>query len=208
VTRALARTWFERSATAVAPELLGAQLVRRFPDGRLARVRIVETEAYERDDPASHSFRGVTSRTTAMFGPPGHLYVYLIYGMHHCLNVVTGREGHGAAVLLRAAEPLEGLAAMAEHRGVADERQLCRGPARLAQALGIDRTLDGADLLTSADLWLEPGAPVAAERIAVTQRIGISIGTDRPWRWLEEGSRWTTPTPAAIRPRVGSRPSR
>jgi DNA-3-methyladenine glycosylase len=169
------------------------------PDGSLCRVRLVETEAYEPDDPASHSFRGPTTRTAAMFGPPGHLYVYLIYGLHHCLNVVTGPSGHGAAVLLRAAQPLDGLAAMSDRRSIDDPRLLCRGPARLAQALGIDRSLDGTDLLRSEVLWLEPGEPLARERIAVTRRVGISVGTRAPWRWMETGSPWATPTPHASR---------
>jgi DNA-3-methyladenine glycosylase len=199
VTRSLARGWFDRPAPVVAPALIGRHLVRRTPDGALCRVRIVETEAYEPDDPASHSFRGRTPRTAAMFGPAGHLYVYLIYGLHYCLNVVTGPVAHGAAVLLRAAEPIEGLAWMAANRGMEDPRLLCRGPARLAQALAVDRRLDGADLLASDDLWLEPGEPVAAAQIAVTRRIGISVGMAAPWRWIEDGSPWATPTPVASR---------
>jgi len=130
-----------------------------------------------------------------MFGPPGHLYVYLIYGLHHCMNVVTGPAGHGAAVLLRAAEPLEGLPAMSANRGSDDPRLLCRGPARLAQALGVDRTLDGTDLLRSEVLWLETGEPVPGDRVIATGRIGISVGTQTPWRWMEAGSTWATPTP-------------
>jgi DNA-3-methyladenine glycosylase len=165
----------------------------------------VETEAYEPEDPASHSFRGQTARTAAMFGPPAHLYVYLIYGLHHCLNVVTGPRDHGAAVLLRAAEPIDGLATMAARRGVDDPRLLCRGPARLAQALDVDRSLDGVDLLRSDALRLEPGEPVPPDRIAVTRRIGISVGTDRPWRWVEDGSPWATRAPGATRSAAGRR---
>lgn len=192
MTRALTRRWFERPATAVAPALIGRQLARRFADGSIARVRIVETEAYEPDDPASHSFRGPTPRNLVMFGSAGHLYVYLIYGMHHCLNVVTGRAGDASAVLLRAAEPLENLPRMAANRGVADARALCRGPGRLAHALGVDRSFDGIDLLSSDVLWIEPGTPVARGRLDVTPRVGISVGTERPWRWLEAGSPWAT----------------
>ena len=196
MTQRLPRGWFERPAPEVAPALLGRHLVRRLTDGSICRVRLVETEAYEPEDPASHSFRGETARTTAMFGPPGHLYVYLIYGLHHCMNVVTGPRGHGAAVLLRAAEPLEGLAAMAANRGTADPRLLCRGPARLAQALGVDRSCDGTDLLRSDALWLDPGEPVPSERVIATPRIGISVGTQTPWRWMEAGSAWATRAPA------------
>jgi DNA-3-methyladenine glycosylase len=196
VAAALTRRWFDRPSTAVAPALIGRHLVRRFSDGSQARVRIVETEAYRADDPASHSFRGQTARNRSMFGPAGHLYVYLIYGLHHCLNVVTGGPGPASAVLLRAAEPLENLPMLEANRGVTDARALCRGPGRLAQALAVDRSLDGIDLLTSDALWIEPGTPVAPSRLDVTARVGISVATDRPWRWLEAGSRWTTtPTP-------------
>ena len=203
MTAHLARRWFERPATAVAPALIGRHLVRRFPDGAQARVRIVETEAYEPEDPASHAFAGPTRRNATMFGPAGHLYVYLIYGMHHCLNVVTGGPGRGSAVLLRAAEPLENLPRLASNRGVADARALCRGPGRLAQALAIDRSLDGIDLLTSHDLWIEPGTAVPRGRLAVTPRVGISVGTEAPWRWLESDSRWTTAV--SRRPAAGRR---
>jgi DNA-3-methyladenine glycosylase len=206
VSAALPRAWFERPAPLVAPELLGRHLVRRMPDGSVCRVRLVETEAYEPDDPASHSFRGQTARTTAMFGPAGHLYVYLIYGLHHCLNVVTGPAGRGAAVLLRAAEPIEGIASMVANRGVREPRLLCRGPARLAQALAVDRSLDGTDLLRSDVLWLEPGDPLDPPRIAITRRIGISVGTRAPWRWMEAGSPWATPTPVASRSPAAPRP--
>jgi DNA-3-methyladenine glycosylase len=202
VAAALTRRWFDRSSTTVAPALIGRYLVRRFPDGTEARVRLVETEAYRSDDPASHSYRGPTARNRTMFGPAGHLYVYLIYGMHHCLNVVTGGPEPASAVLLRAAEPLENLPTLETNRGVTDVRALCRGPGRLAQALGVDRSFDGLDLLTSDVLWIEPGTPVPRTRLTVTPRVGISVATERPWRWLEAGSRWTTtltPRPASGR---------
>jgi DNA-3-methyladenine glycosylase len=188
----LTRRWFDRPSTVVAPALIGRHLVRRFPDGSETRVRIVETEAYRSDDPASHSFRGPTARNRTMFGPAGHLYVYLIYGLHHCLNVVTGGPERASAVLLRAAEPLENLSVLVANRGTAQARDLCRGPGRLAQALAIDRSLDGIDLLTSDVLRIESGTPVPRSRLDVTARVGISVATDRPWRWLEAGSRWTT----------------
>jgi len=194
VTTALSRRWFERPASVVAPALIGRHLVRRFPDGARCRVRIVETEAYEPGDAASHAFGGQTARNATMFGPAGHLYVYLSYGIHHCLNVVTGRPGHGAAVLLRAAEPLENLARLAQNRGVDDERALCRGPGRLAQALAVDRSFDGIDLLGDGALWIEPGTPVPRARLEATPRIGISVATDVAWRWVQAGSRWATPT--------------
>ena len=201
----LPRRFFARPATQVAPELLGRVLVRRLGDGTRLAVRLVEVEAYEPDDPASHAFRGPTPRNAAMFGPPGHLYVYFTYGMHFCANVVTGADGQGSAVLLRAAEPLEGLEAMVRHRGLADVRRLCAGPARLTQAVSIDRTLDGADLVRGTDVRLTAGEPVAAERIMRTTRVGIAVGTDRRWRYLERGSAFASPgRPVATR---GSRRS-
>jgi DNA-3-methyladenine glycosylase len=111
------RRFYARPATIVAPELLGHILVRALPTGERLRVRIVETEAYEQDDPASHAFRGITARNRVMFGTAGHLYVYFTYGMHHCMNVVTGRKGEGSAVLLRAAQPIDGLEVMGRGRG-------------------------------------------------------------------------------------------
>jgi DNA-3-methyladenine glycosylase len=179
----------------VAPELLGRHLVRRLPDGAVCRIRIVETEAYEADDPASHSFRGKTARNASMFADAGHAYVYLVYGIHHAVNVVTGPRGHGGAVLIRAGEPLEGLAAMGARRGTGDARALCRGPGRLAQALQVDRALDGVDLLRSSVLWLEAGSPIPRSKMTSTRRVGVTAGADTPWRWVETGSSWATPTP-------------
>ena len=182
----LARTFFARASTAVAPDLLGHVLVRRVADGATLRARIVETEAYERDDPASHTFHGMTARNAVMFGPAGHLYVYFTYGMHHCMNVVTERVGHGSAVLLRAAEPIEGLEAMARARGTDRVRDLCRGPARLAQAFGVDRSFDGIDLVRGGEMWIERGPPIDAAAVRTGPRVGIRVGVDRPWRfWLD-----------------------
>ncbi|HZD17686.1 MAG TPA: DNA-3-methyladenine glycosylase, partial [Actinomycetota bacterium] len=141
--RRLPRAFFARPSTVVAPDLLGRVLVRRLPGGGRLAARLVEVEAYQEDDPASHSFRGRTQRNAVMFGPPGHLYVYFTYGMHFCSNVVTGHTGQGSAVLLRAAEPLEGVEIMAANRGVDAVRLLCSGPARLAEAFGIDRWANG-----------------------------------------------------------------
>ena len=139
----LPRRFYARPSTVVARELLGRVFVRAGRGSARVAARIVETEAYEQTDPASHSFRGLTPRNAVMFGPAGHLYVYFTYGMHFCMNVVTDREGWGSAVLLRAAEPLEGLASMRRRRGTPDVRLLCAGPARLTQAFGIDRRFDG-----------------------------------------------------------------
>jgi DNA-3-methyladenine glycosylase len=191
----LTRRWFARPAPAVAAGLVGRHLVRRLRDGTICRVRIVETEAYEPGDPASHSFRGQTARNASMFQEPGRLYVYLVYGIHHAVNVVTGPRGHGGAVLVRAGEPLEGLEVMVKRRGTGEVRALCRGPGRLAQALGVDRDLDGIDLLQSTALWLEPGRPTPSTGVTRTRRIGVSLGADTMWRWVETGSVWATPSP-------------
>lgn len=144
----------------------------------------METEAYAADDPASHAFRGSTARNVVMFGPPGHLYVYFVYGMHFCMNVVVGRAGEGTAVLLRAAEPMEGLGEMRSRRGRERIRELCSGPARLCQALGVDRSLDGTDLVRGGDLWIEEGSPVTRDAIATGSRIGIRVGVEHDWRYL------------------------
>ena len=179
----LPRSFYARAAHEVAPDLLGHVLVRAFPDGSRVSVRIVEVEAYGPDDPASHAFRGETPRNAVMFGPPGHLYVYFTYGMHHCMNAVTGSVGVGAAVLLRAGEPLEGAAEMAVRRGRDRLADLCSGPGRLTQALAVERRDDGRDLVAGRDLWVESGG--RTEVIATGNRVGVRE-TSRPWRfWLE-----------------------
>jgi DNA-3-methyladenine glycosylase len=181
----LPRSFYARAAEEVAPDLLGKVLVRIFPDGSRASVRIVEVEAYGPDDPASHGFRGETPRNAVMFGPPGHLYVYFTYGMHHCMNVVTGSTEEGSAVLLRAAEPLEGQEEMVVRRGREGPLDLCSGPGRLAQALAVDRRDDGIDLVAGDGLWLEAASRV--EPVAVGNRVGVHE-TDRRWRYWLDGS--------------------
>jgi DNA-3-methyladenine glycosylase len=187
--------WLSRPSVVVAPALLGCRLVRALPDGTRLAVRLVETEAYGADDPASHSFAGRTARTEVMFGAAGRLYVYFTYGMHFCANVVTGRAGEGSAVLLRAGEPVEGLERMAEHRGTADLRLLCSGPARLCQALAIDRSSNGADVVSGDAVWLERGARPSA--ISRGPRVGITRAVDEPWRY------WITDDPFVSRGRPG-----
>jgi DNA-3-methyladenine glycosylase len=154
---------------------------------------IVETEAYEADDPASHSYPGPTRRNRSMFGPSGRLYVYRSYGIHWCANVVTGREGEGAAVLLRALQPTHGLDVMRERRGVEDDRLLCTGPGRLTQALAIGGERDGAWLDQPPFQLLPPSATPL--EVDVTRRVGISKAVDRPWRFVVRGSRWATAGP-------------
>jgi DNA-3-methyladenine glycosylase len=178
----LARAFFARSVHDVAPELLGALLLVDGVGGR-----IVEVEAYDGADPASHGFRGPTARNASMFGPPGHAYVYRSYGIHWCLNLVCEAEGSAAAVLIRALEPTHGLEAMRERRGLEDVRLLCAGPGRLCQALGVTREHDGLPL--DAPPF---GLRAAPEPVVVASgpRIGISVAADLPWRHAVAGSRW------------------
>ena len=178
---ALGRAFFARSALEVAPDLLHKVLVVGDRS-----VRITETEAYLGDDPASHSFRGPTPRTAVMFGPAGVLYVYFSYGMHWCINIVTGADGVGEAVLLRAGLPLTGVDAMrAVRKAARRDRDLTNGPAKLAQALGLDGSANGVDLLVdSAPIRIaDDGAPTPTT-IVTTPRIGITKAVDRPWRFL------------------------
>jgi len=176
----LPASFYQRAATALGPVLLNKLLVAS--DGRTGR--IVEVEAYTgSDDPASHSHRGKTQRNATMFGPPGLLYVYLSYGIHWCANVVCGSEGEGTAVLIRALEPVAGLQRMREARSKARrDLDLCRGPARLAQALGITGEDDGTDLVEGPFRLVDDGVPPPPAPV-VTTRIGISRATDLPWRW-------------------------
>lgn len=208
-TRRLRRSFYGRAATEVAPDLLGRILVRRGPDGARLKARIVETEAYASDDPASHAFRGSTARNAVMFGRPGHLYVYFVYGMHFCMNVVVGGAGEGTAVLLRAAEPLAGLGEMRARRGREPVRELCSGPARFCQALGVDRSLDGADLVGGIDVWIEEGSPVKRDAIAIGSRVGIRVGVEHAWRYLIRDDPFVSRgRPAAARRSATSDPSR
>jgi len=174
----------------VARDLLGRVLVRRAPDGERLAGRIVEVEAYRQDDPASHSYKGRTPRTDVMFGPPGHLYVYFTYGAHFCMNVVTGGDVEGSAVLLRAVEPLDGLADMARRRGLDLRRLLCAGPGRLCQALGVGRDQNGTDLVAGDELWIEPGRPIDDDEVGIGPRVGITSAVDQPWRFTDRTSRY------------------
>jgi DNA-3-methyladenine glycosylase len=183
--RRLPRSFYARPATDVAPDLLGHVLVRALPDGTRMRARLVEVEAYEPGDPGSHSFRGMTPRNEVMFGPPGHLYVYFTYGMHFCMNAVTRPAGEGSAVLLRAGEPLEGFGSMRERRGLGRDVELCSGPGRFTQALGIARPENGADLVDGHAVWIERGG--RAYSIATGIRVGVH-DTSRTWRFWLDGS--------------------
>jgi DNA-3-methyladenine glycosylase len=156
-------------------------------DGGRAAGRIVETEAYlGEDDPASHAARLKRGRVEVMWGEPGIAYVYRSYGIHTMLNVVAEPAGQTGAVLIRALEPVEGIALMRRRRGVEDERLLCSGPGKLCQALGIDLDMHGTDLVTSERLWIAPGEPVGD--VSMSGRIGISSGQEHPWRYWITGN--------------------
>lgn len=173
---------FQKSSVEVERLLIGALLRVDGVGGR-----VVETEAYDAQDPASHSYSGPSKRNAMMFGPPGHAYVYRSYGLHWCLNFVCREAGHGAGVLIRALQPTDGLALMQSRRGVLDERLLCSGPGRVGQALGITAAFDGLPLdRTPFELTPAPGAV----DVAVGVRIGISKAREMPWRFGMRGSRF------------------
>ena len=182
----LPRAFYQRDAREVAPELLHKVLVH----GHRA-ARIVEVEAYMgADDPGSHAYRGRTPRTEVMFGPPGHLYVYFSYGMHWCANAVCGDDGVAMAVLLRAGAPVAGVEAMREDRMAArTDRDLCSGPGKLCQALGIDKTHNGIDLVTSAPsgVHIVDDGVAPPTQLGTSRRIGLSAGADLAWRWYVPG---------------------
>ena len=168
--------------TSAARKLLGCILEREI-NGHLLTGRIIEVEAYDETDAASHSYKGKTNRTEVMFGPSGHLYVYFTYGMHHCCNIVVGDKGRGAAVLIRAIEPLEGIEIMRKNRRGRPDYELTNGPAKFCQAFAIDRRHNGHDL-RQTPLRLIPRPPLPESKILATPRIGISQAKDTPWRFV------------------------
>jgi DNA-3-methyladenine glycosylase len=188
------RVFFDRSVHVVARELIGCELAV----GETAGI-IVETEAYEASDPACHAYIGRTTRNEVLFGPPGHAYVYLSYGIHSLLNAVAEPEGSAAAVLIRALEPTRGIDLMRERRGREEVDQLCSGPGKLTEALGVGLSLNGADLL-------EPPFELSARReswngaaIVTAKRIGITKAAELPWRYCAAGSRYVSrPWPASF----------
>lgn len=183
----------------LAKELLGCELVHESPEGRTAGI-IVETEAYLTGDPACHAYRKKTARNAAMFGPPGSVYVYLIYGMYHCVNIVSAEEGRGEAVLIRALEPTEGIELMqqrrAEKKGIASTtfpvRELCNGPAKLVRAMGITLADHNAgSLLDEANLYITSTKQTDFE-VVTTTRIGITQGAELPYRFYIRGNRFVS----------------
>jgi len=178
----LPREWYDRDSLLVARDLLGMVLARSL-DGTMVRGIIVETEAYRGElDMASHARMGITPRNAVMFGPPGYAYVYFTYGMHWCMNAVCMPQGTASAVLIRAIQPIEGMDLIAERRAGRPRQQWTDGPAKLAQALGINGQLNGIDLSTKeSGLWIEAGEGVPDERVVVGPRVGIQ-NVPEPWR--------------------------
>ena len=186
----LGRAALPVDTAALARFLVGKILVRKLAEG-LAGGRIVETEAYVLDDPASHAYRGVTPRNRALFLERGHAYVYLAYGVSFMLNVASETSEVGAGVLIRAIEPTIGVAIMERNRGVTRLQDLARGPGRLCSALKIDRRLDGVDLCAAGPLWLATDDR-AADEIGLSKRIGITRAADRTLRFYVRGSRFVS----------------
>jgi len=185
--RSLPQKWFERDTITVARELVGTILVRRSASGRILAARIVETEAYLPDDPASHSWPGITARNRAMFAAGGCLYVYRIYGVHRCVNIVTDREGIGAAVLVRAAEPLIGIEEMAERRTRSLPRErLLSGPANLARCFGFELD-DNRRSCCGEGTWILPSV-VQLSAIGISPRVGITRGKELLLRFFDPSS--------------------
>lgn len=184
--RRLRRAELPNDTVACARYLIGKVVVHQHPEGLMAG-RIVETEAYPIGDPACHAYAGLTARNASLFRARGHCYVYFIYGTWFMLNVASEGEGEGAGVLLRAVEPLRGIDIMQRLRGVARPTDIARGPGRLAQALAIERSLDGIDLCKPGRLWLAHGTQPVGE-LGCSVRIGISKAADKPWRFYERGN--------------------
>ncbi|MBU8933791.1 MAG: DNA-3-methyladenine glycosylase [candidate division Zixibacteria bacterium] len=183
----LLRSFYVRPTLEVAPDLIGKYIVYKTPACRLS-ARIVEVEAYiGTDDPACHAARGRTKRNEVMFGPPGISYVYFIYGMYHCLNIVTEPEGSPAAVLLRGAEPVEGIDEMRRHSPKSKPHELLNGPGKFCRSFGLDRTHNGLDLV-GGELYLEDRHEETAN-VGQSNRIGISVGKELPWRFYDRNSR-------------------
>lgn len=173
-------SFFENDATDVAPLLLGCTFVRRLPDGSFFRAIVSEIEAYMPDDPACHAFRGPTPRTQIMFGDPGIAYIYLIYGMYHCLNVVTGPKGSGQAILIRGLLPLDNCGNVVE-----SQIKKFGGPGKICRELAIDKKLNGTEFTPENSMWFEDRSSGGLKYFdhTTSPRIGIRVGVDKLWRW-------------------------
>ncbi len=186
--KTLPKSFYQKDTCTVAKELLGKILVNNSSDGITAGI-IVETEAYLQGDEACHASKGLTPRNRIMFGPPGYAYIYFTYGMHYLFNVVTAPEGVGEAVLIRALEPVAGLELMSRRRGLNIIRELCSGPGKLVQAMGIKPDKYGHDL-TEEPLFIVSGDNIPEENIVTTTRIGISVAEHLPLRFYIKGNKF------------------
>lgn len=189
MNQSITPTWLARSALLVAPDLIGCTLVRQWPDGQIGKGIIVETEAYTPDDPACHGYRRQTPRNAVMFGPAGMSYVYLIYGMYHCFNVVTDVDGVASAVLIRALQ-IDVLPPDKQLDTARSLAKLAAGPGKLCRLFEIDRSLTALPLKPGSALWLEhrtsefqQALDIGHTTLVQTTRIGLTQGADRPWRW-------------------------
>lgn len=209
----LAQAFYARDARVVAADLIGCHLVHRLADGTRLVLRLVEVEAYLGDgsDPASHAHRGPTARNRAMFGPPGRLYAYRSYGIHTCVNVVCAAAGQGAAVLLRAGEPVCGVERMRAFRALeatAPVRAIASGPGRLAEALALTLDHDGASLLRGVLTILPPAPDAPAPRVTTGPRVGITRAAELPYRYFDEASACVSAFRRGGRLRPSSDPAR
>jgi DNA-3-methyladenine glycosylase len=197
----IAAEWFDRSAVTIAPELIGCTLVRQLPDGQKLRGMIVETEAYQSGDPACHAYRKQTQRNQVMFGDPGYVYVYLIYGMYHCVNVVTDRAGEPSAVLIRALDLDQDTLTSIPLKPREKIEKVAAGPGKLCRAMQIDLDLYGTKLELGQAMWVEHRSSewqskldTGSIELTQTTRIGLTQGVDLPWRWYVSGchavSKW------------------
>lgn len=186
IDNVLPKSFFSQDALTLASALLGCELVHETENG-ITTGLIVETECYSQDDAASHSYNGQTPRTKVMFGPGGYAYVYFTYGMHYCFNVVSGPDGYGQAVLIRALEPVEGIELMKRRRNKLEESELCNGPAKLVQAMGITKSDYGKPLF-EGNLYINPRT-VEPKAIVSGPRIGIKKEIEKPWRfWVQDNT--------------------
>jgi len=190
VRRKLKRKFYDRPTLRVAKDLLGKYVVVKYGK-KILSGKIVEAEAYiGSGDPACHAHRGMTPRNRVMFGPPGHAYIYFTYGMYHCLNLVTEKEGFPAAVLIRAIEPVQGLDLMMKRRKTKKMKNLTSGPGKLCQALGLDRSLNGADLCSEV-IWVEDRKEKTG-KIESTSRVGVTNGKNKKWRFYISDSEFVS----------------
>lgn len=185
-SKIIPRSYYARDTVEVAHDLIGALLVREWKGNMLVGM-IVETEAYRSDEPSCHAYRGCTARTKALFGDPGHAYIYFTYGNHYCLNIVAHDAKHAGGVLIRALQPLQGIEVMQQTRNISSIHSLTNGPGKLAQALHITKTLYGHDVTKKSELYVCQG-PTQEKDVIATKRIGISQAQDLEWRFCLKGS--------------------